>query len=31
LLYGSLGVVDIYLLSKYAKQGPMEPFVKEEA
>ncbi len=31
LLYGSLGVVDIYLLSKYAKQGPMEPFVKKEA
>ena len=31
LLYGSLGVVDIYLLSKYAKQGPMKLFVKKEA
>jgi len=28
LLYGSLGLVDIYLLSKYAKQGPMKLFVK---
>ena len=31
LLYGSLGVVDIYLLSKYGKQGPTELFVKKEA
>ena len=31
LLYGSLGLVDIYLLSKYAKQGPMKLFVKKEA
>ncbi len=31
LLYGSLGLVDIYLLSKYAKQGPMELIVKKEA
>jgi cytochrome d ubiquinol oxidase subunit I len=31
LLYGSLGAVDIYLLSKYAKQGPTELLVKKEA
>jgi cytochrome d ubiquinol oxidase subunit I len=31
LLYGSLGVVDIYLLSKYGKQGPTDLLVKKEA
>jgi len=31
LLYGSLGVVDIYLLTKYSKQGPNDRLVKKEA
>lgn len=31
LLYGSLGVVDIYLLAKYSKQGPSDQLVKKEA
>jgi cytochrome d ubiquinol oxidase subunit I len=31
LLYGSLGVVDIYLLAKYSKQGPTDRLVKKEA
>ncbi len=28
LLYGSLGVVDIYLLTKYSKQGPTDQLAK---
>ncbi|MFA5322653.1 MAG: cytochrome ubiquinol oxidase subunit I [Smithella sp.] len=31
LLYGSLGVVDIYLLAKYSKQGPTDQLFKREA
>jgi cytochrome bd ubiquinol oxidase subunit I len=31
LLYGSLGVVDIYLLAKYSKQGPTDQLIKKEA
>jgi cytochrome d ubiquinol oxidase subunit I len=28
LLYGSLGVVDIYLLTKYSKLGPTDQLAK---
>ncbi|MGA1846543.1 cytochrome ubiquinol oxidase subunit I [Deferribacter abyssi] len=30
LFYGLLGVIDIYLLSKYAKKGPESPVKKQE-